>query len=283
MTVFGILGAVIVFLGAASLGYVFFDVLERRASELSRRGEATGAAALSAAAVASSPRRLFRKQLFLAAALFLLGLIAVNIVLGLLLAPLGYLLPLISLRKAAEKRMARITEQLVEALQLMGSGLKSGLNLTQAIELLVHDFPPPISEEFNQVLAETRLGVGITEALSNMASRLRIPVVNILATGVAVTSRCGGDLSEIFQHIAETIRARALIEKKVDAVTSLGRTQALVLSCMPVALAVVLYFIDPQHVLLLFQSSFGLAALAGAIGLIVVANLWMRRLTRVEV
>jgi tight adherence protein B len=281
--VFGILEAVIVFLGAASLGYVFFDVLERRALELSRRGEAAGAAVLSAAAVAYSPRRLFRKQLFMAAVLFLLGVLAVNIILGLLLAPLGYLLPLISLKRAAERRTVRITEQLVEALQLMGSGLKSGLNLTQAIELLINDFPPPISEEFNQVLAETRLGVGITDALNNMAGRLRIPVINILATGVAVTSRCGGDLSEIFQHIAETIRARASIERKVDAVTSLGRTQALVLSCMPVALAVVLYFIDPEHVLMLFQSPFGIASLAGAIGLIFVANVWMRRLTRVEV
>ena len=280
---FGILAAVIVFLGAASLGYVFFDQLERRASELSRRGQATGAAALSAAAVVSSPRRLFRKQLLLAAALFFLGILAVNIVLGLLLAPLGYLLPLVSLKRAAEKRKVRITEQLVEALQLMGSGLKSGLNLTQAIELLVHDFPPPISEEFNQVLAETRLGVGISDALINMAGRLRIPVINILATGVSVTSRCGGDLSQIFQHIAETIRARAAIEKKVEAVTALGRTQALVLSLMPIALAVVLYFIDAQHVLILFQTTFGLAALGGAVGLIFAANLWMRRMTKVEV
>lgn len=278
-----IITCLILFLGAASVAYVLFERLLGAWRRFADSAKKSSGKALAAAALSSSPAGFFRFRLVLGTLFFIVGLLAVNFILGVLLASLAYRLPLVWVRRLEEKRLSRITSQLVEAMEMMGSALKSGLNLAQAFGLLVKEFPPPLADEFEQVLAENRLGVEITEALNNMAKRLRLPVVNILATGVSVSYRYGGDLSEIFQHIAETIRARALIEGKIEAVTSLGRFQGAVLSAMPFVLAVVLYFIDPDHIKMLFEYTFGLAAVAAVILLVLAANLWMNRLIRIDV
>lgn len=247
------------------------DLGERRAKEQ-----------LKTASLDLRPTQFFLLRLCLAGGMFVLGLMLINWGLALLLCWFGYAIPGVWLRRVKERRLKRLTEQLVDGLELMGNGLKSGLTLAQAIELLVSELPPPLSEEFQQVLAEVRLGLDIEQALKNMAARLELAVVTILATGVSVTQRCGGDLTQIFENIAETIRARAEIEGKIQAVSSLGRFQGMILSIMPFALLLVLYFIDREHVESLFEYKFGLLALGVVVSLVIAANFWMSRLLKID-
>ena len=180
-------------------------------------------------------------------------------------------------------RVKKIEQQLVDGLELLGNSLKSGLTLQQSVELLVREFPKPISQEFSLLLAETRLGVDFIDGLHKMASRLDSTIVAILASGVAITKRCGGDLTQIFQNIAQTIREQAKIEGKLDAVTAQGRFQGQILGAMPFALVGILYFVDRQHVRTLFGYQLGLIAFGAVVVMVMLAQAWIVRLMKLDV
>ena len=155
--------------------------------------------------------------------------------------------------------------------------------MQQACELLVKEFPNPISKEFSIVLAENRVGVDFIDALENMATRMNSMIVQILASGVAITKQCGGDLGQIFGNLAETIREQARIEGKLKAVTSQGRFQGLILGLMPFALLIALYFVDVQHVRTLFGHQVGIYAFAGVVAMVIIAQVWIRKLMDIDV
>jgi tight adherence protein B len=245
--------------------------------------ELTGAQTLGELYVNISPELFFYVRTLIVALFFICGLMAINVMLGFFLAAIGFFLPSFILKRMREKRVKQLETQLVEGLELMGNALKSGLTLQQAMELLVKEFPAPVSQEFNRVLAENRLGVELTEALQNMSIRLESTIVAILVSGVGITKRCGGDLTQIFSNIAQTIREQATIEGKLDAVTAQGRFQGLILSIMPFALIVVLYFVDRSHVETLFGYQMGIYAVAAVFGMVMMAQAWINKILKIDV
>ncbi len=230
-----------------------------------------------------SPELFFFLRIVVAGMWFLIGSALLNVLLGIILATVGYIVPKIVLNNLKKQRVIKVEQQLVEGLELLGSSLKSGLTLQQATELLVKEFPAPVSQEFAVVISETRLGIDFNDALTNMAERLNSNVVRVLAAGVAITKRCGGDLTVIFQNIAQTIRDQANIEGKLDAVTAQGRFQGLVLGLMPFALIILLYFVDRSHVETLFGYQLGLWAIGLVIIMVGMAQLWIRKLMDIDI
>lgn len=273
----------VMFLAALFLTYELTDIVRERLRIFWSRALQREARAINELHLAVTPQRMLLLRLGLVGGGFVLGFLALNSALGLLLAGFGYLLPQAQFGRMRLRRRMRFTEQLVDGLELMGSSLKSGLTLVQAMELLVREFPAPISQEFEQVIADTRLGVEVGEALNRMAARLKLTVVDILASGVAITARCGGDLTQLFETIAETIRARATIEGKLNAVTAQGRIQGLVLGLMPFVLLFVLFFVDRPHVTILFEYTLGLMAVGLVVIMVLVAQLWIRKMVRIDV
>lgn len=211
------------------------------------------------------------------------GIVLGGVVVGVVFGGIGYGIPAVYLAKLRRERVHTIELQLVEGLELLGNSLRSGLTLPQATELLVREFPAPISQEFALVLSESRLGVDFTDALENMAKRLDSTIVGILASGVSITKRCGGDLTQIFGNIAQAIRERAVIEGKLNAVTAQGRFQGLILGMMPFALVVILYFIDRDHVVTLFSYTLGIWAFTAVCIMVILAQLWIRKLMDIDV
>lgn len=243
--------------------------------------ESEGAARSVGTAADEARMKLIRNALTVV--VFLLFSLSGSVAIAAIAAGISFIVPMAVMRNNREKRTRRVETQLVEALELLGSSIKSGLTLPQASALVVQEFPPPISEEFNVVLAETRLGVDFVDALSNMAGRLRSNIVQILASGVAVTKRSGGDMTQIFQNIAQVIRDQASIEGKLSAVTAQGRFQGLILGLMPFALMIVLYFVDPSHIEVLFGYKFGLVAVGAVVGMVILAQVWIRKLLDIDV
>lgn len=268
---------------ATLVAFLFFDEIMDFFGEVREQQVATGYTALSDVYLSMSPQTFLTLKLLLAGCGFLLGFLAVNVIAGALIGAFAFVLPGIMLRKAKNKRVRQVETQLVEGLELLGNSLKSGLTLPQACELLVKEFPPPISQEFQLVLAESRLGVDFNDALTNMANRLNSTIVGILSTGVAITRRCGGDLTVIFQNIATTIREQANIEGKLNAVTAQGRFQGLILSIMPFALIIVLWFIDRAHVETLFGYTIGIWAVGAVVLMVFLAQLWISQLLKLDV
>jgi len=275
-----------------SLGFsvtaVFFvfslvNAFGESSAEFKQQHVAAGDSSLAELYINLSPELFFFVRVSCFVALFLIGFFIEGVVLGCFMGSVGFIIPTLLLGNLRAKRVKKIELQLIEGLELLGNSLKSGLTLPQATELLVKEFPPPISQEFALVMAETRLGVDFTDALENMAMRLKSTIVYILATGVAITKRCGGDLSVIFSNIAQTIRERATIEGKLEAVTAQGRFQGLVLGLMPFALVVILYFIDREHVTILFTYKLGIWAFTGVVIMVIMAQLWIRKLMQIDV
>jgi tight adherence protein B len=273
----------VIFTSVGAASFFFVDTIQGIGDRMVLRGSQSAKIELERIEQEATARTFYLKRAISSFAVLCLGTYAINIAFGLVLSWIVYMIPGVLLKRKIEARERLISEQFVGGLEMLRNALKSGLTLQQAIELLVRESPAPLSTEFSRVIGDTRLGVEIRAAIENMSARLKLPVFTIFSTGVAVTIRYGGDLGEVFQHIAETIRSRASIEGKIDAVTSLGRYQALVLSGMPFVLLVMLYFIDRQHVELLFTTKIGLFAVGGMVTLVVIANAWIARLMKVDV
>ena len=267
-----------------SAAYVFYVIsMVLSVKDFSSEGGKYSSLSLVDDMACISRENLLILRIVVVAIFFLIGFFLQGIILGFVFAVAGSFLPTMLLKMARKRRVSKFEEQLVSALELVSNGLKSGLTLQQSVELLVKELPAPISEEFGRVLNEVRLGVEFTQALANLADRLNSNITHILAAGVAVTKQCGGDLTVIFQNIANTIREQANIEGKLEAVTAQGRFQGAVLGCMPFALLILLYFIDREHVETLFGYQVGIWAVSGVVVMVILAQVWISRLLDIDV
>ncbi|MCB0346407.1 MAG: type II secretion system F family protein [Bdellovibrionales bacterium] len=283
MDTYGILILALIFVAALFVAYSFMDKLESAASDVREQQTAMGSSTLQDLYINLPPDVFVFLRFLVTGLLFLFGTSLINVFLGIFLGAIGWVVPMVILNNMRRKRIETIETQLIEALGLMGNALKSGLTLRQAIELLVKEFPPPITQEFNRVLAEERLGVDLTEAITNMSNRLDSIIVSILASGITIVKRCGGDLTEIFQNIASTIREQATIQGKLDAVTAQGRFQGMILGIMPFALMVILWFVDRNHIETLFGYQIGIWSVALVVGMVLMAQVWIRKLLDIDV
>lgn len=274
-----------IFIGATVAYLVFFFLTEYGAAAKEARSQAVAAddSSLAELYINISPSTFFFLRIILTAIAFFAVAPIAGLFGGLAVGAGAFFLPALQLSRMRAKRTRKVETQLVDALELLGNSLKSGLTIQQAVELVVKEFPPPIRQEFALVLSETRLGVEFTDALKNMGERLRSNIVQVLATGVTVTKRCGGDLTVIFNNIAATIRELATIEGKLNAVTAQGRFQGLILGMMPFALIILLYFVDRSHVETLFGYSLGRWAVGAVVMMVIMAQLWIRKLLAIDV
>jgi tight adherence protein B len=230
-----------------------------------------------------SPERVFQISLLAAGSAFLIGLIAINMIAGGLFAVAAFFAPRMVFTIARDKRRANFEMQLIDGLALLANSLRAGMTLPQAMELLVREMKPPITQEFGRVLQETRLGTDFDDAMLNMARRLGSRDLDMLVNAIAITRRSGGNMGEIFAKIADIIRERARIEGKVRALSATGNLQALVMSSLPFGMMLALYFIEPILVQLLFSTTIGLISLGIVVGLVIVAFIWIRKIMNIDV
>ncbi len=229
------------------------------------------------------PERVFQIALLAGGAIFLLVSVVINMIAGALFGAAAFFAPRMYFNIQRDQRRATINLQLVDGLGLMANSLRAGLTLPQAMELLVREMKPPITQEFGRVLQEYRVGTDFDEALLHMARRVESRDLDILVNAVMVTRRSGGNVGEIFQAIAQTIRERIRIEGKVKALSATGNMQALVMSSMPFAIMVALWFMQPEYVKLLFSTTAGLFAVALVTVMVVAAFFWIRWIMDIDI
>jgi tight adherence protein B len=177
-----------------------------------------------------------------------------SVMVGLVLAVPFYFIPDKVLSILYNMRLAKFNDQLVDGLITLSNGLRSGLNFTQSLGVMVEESLPPLNQEFNLVLQEIKLGVEIEKALDSLSRRVPDDDLKILVTAINIARGVGGNLAEIFDNIATVIRERKRIEGKIKAVTSQGKLQAIVMASMPVVIAVVLHLMDPATLRYLYTT-----------------------------
>ncbi len=195
----------------------------------------------------------------------------------------GIFFPRMYLKKKWNDRLKEIDEQVEEAMVYMSNSFKANPSLPEAIQDVCNSMGPPLSQEFGVMLKEYRLGTPLDESLVNM--RKRIPSRNLgLAISALVIGRTvGGNISEILEEIAGTIRESYRLERVIDSQTAQGRMQAWVMGLMPGVVLTVFYFLDPDLITPLFETLIGYLVLAAAAIMNIVGVLMILKIMQIDV
>lgn len=197
--------------------------------------------------------------------------------------PMGWTLPRKIVNLMWRRRVRQFDEQMLDALTFLSNSLKSGLSLVQAIDMIVQELPNPVSQEWALVMNQQKLGVRIDEALSNLERRIGTEDTQIVITSITILRESGGNLAEVFDTIAYTIRERRKVEGKVEAMVSQGVMQGIVIVAMPIVLAGILYAIDPYLIGRLWTTFIGWIMLIFMF-LLQFAGAWMiKKIVTIEV
>jgi tight adherence protein B len=213
------------------------------------------------------------KRLFLINLAFMLlvgvaaGIASRSWVVAVVMAGIAGAVPRIVLAKLRQRRFDKLEQQLPDALLLLAGGLKAGMGLSQTIAQLVREAQAPVSQEFDLVLREQRLGVGLDEALEGLQQRAPLQSVTLSVSAMRIASETGGQLAETLERASSTLRQKLAMEAKIRALTSQGKLQAWVVGALPILLIVVLNKMEPAAMELMFTTRAGWATLA-CIGLL---------------
>ena len=168
-----------------------------------------------------------------------------NPILLLVGAVVGFILPRWYVKRRQGKRLNQFNKQLPDTITLIANALRAGSSFLQAIELVVREARPPISTEFARVIREVNLGLPFEEALENLVRRVRSDDLELMVTAISIQYTVGGNLAEILDSIAYTIRERVRIKGEIRTLTAQQRLSGYVVAFLPIGLAGFLFVIAP--------------------------------------
>lgn len=215
--------------------------------------------------------------------LILLPNFIAGVIFGLMAAAAGWKLPKPIINFMYRRRINTFNIQMVDGLNLMANGLKSGLSVVQSLGVVADQMPKPMSEEFNLVLSQNKVGVPVEEAFSNLAKRVPCEDVDMFVTSVNILKETGGNLSETFETIVYTIRERLKVENKISAMTMQGFVQGMTLLAVAPALGVYFTVSEPGFMDPVFSNPLGWILMVMIIGLEVIAYYAITRAIKVDV
>lgn len=211
-----------------------------------------------------------------------LGLVR-GLILGAIMAVLVLFAPGFVLRIMKQRRLERFNEQLVDALSTMSNALRAGFSIIQAFESVVKEGRNPIAQEFGMFLQQIRVGVKFEDALQDMDKRVGSEDLTLMLLSIETARRTGGNLTEVFDKIASTIRERMRIKGRIRSLTAQGRLQGIVVGAMPFLLLGVLVMLDPQMTLGFFTQLSGIIALLAVIAMVAIGGLIIRKIVNIDV
>lgn len=192
-------------------------------------------------------------------------------------------LPVAFLSFRRSKRMRAFEEMFPEALDLLSRALRAGHAFQSAMGMVADGLKEPVGPEFKKTFDQQNFGLPLRDALVQMSERVPILDVRFFVTAVLIQRDTGGNLSEILDNLAHVVRERFKIKRQVRVHTAHGRFTAVVLLSLPPALALVLRYINPEHMAVLFTNKMGQTMLIAVLIMQVVGFLWIRKVIRIEV
>ncbi len=205
-------------------------------------------------------------------------------------AAVGFFLPRIWLGRRRASRLNAFNKQLPDTITLIANALRAGSSFLQAIEMVVRESTPPVTVEFGRVIREVNLGLAFDVALENMVRRVRSDDLELLATAITIQHQVGGNLAEILDSIAFTIRERVRIKGEIRTLTAQQRMSGYVVAGMPLVLMGILFVIAPGFTKPMFENPPGLLGLPAGIVVLCIGGFFMligfiliRRIVAIEV
>ena len=202
---------------------------------------------------------------------------------GVVGAFLGYMLPRFYVGRRIGGRLGGFNKQLPDTITLLSNSLRAGSSFLQSIELVSRETPPPMGEEMGRVVREVNLGLGMEEALSNLVRRIRSDDLDLMVTAIGVQQQVGGNLAEILDTIAFTIRERVRIKGEINTLTAQGRMSGYLVAFLPIGIAVTLNFINPSFMQPLFTQLLGQILLGVGGVMMVIGFIAIQKIVNIKV
>ncbi len=206
-----------------------------------------------------------------------------NLLLALAVGAVGAFGPTMALRIALKRRSEKLREQLPDVLTIMASSLRAGHSFLQSLDTVAKEISQPAASEFQRVVAEIRLGRGAEDTMESMADRVGSSDFKWAVLAVNIQREVGGNLAEILDNVADTLRERATIRRQIRVLTSEGRLSAWVLGLLPVGIALYMFAVNPEYIELLYTTTIGIVMLIVAFCLLAVGVFWMRKIVDIDV
>ncbi len=186
-------------------------------------------------------------------------------------------------KRLRNKRRKMLIRQLPDTLDSLVGGLRSGLSLTQALGLLSEQLPKPSNQEFTLVVRKLRMGVGLDEVLEELEGRIGSNEYTMFTTSMRIAREVGGNLTESLERLADTMRKKLTMEDKIDALTSQGKLQGLIVGCLPLFLMWVLTEMEPEAMAPLYNTWLGYGVLTVIFLLELVGFVLISKIVKIDV
>lgn len=211
------------------------------------------------------------------------GLLFRSIFSGVGFAIIAYLVPAMMLQRSIYNRRLKFEKQLVDVLVLVKGAVRAGYSFLQALDVVVQEMRAPASEEFRRVRREVGLGLPLSQALTNLHARMENDDLYLVVTAVNINSQVGGNLTTMLEAVTNTIRERVRLFSEIRALTSQQRYSSYLLTVLPFIVAAVLFILNPDYIGRLFQPGIYICIPIGAVILVLIGNIVIRLISRIDV
>jgi tight adherence protein B len=196
---------------------------------------------------------------------------------------LGYVLPILWLRRRRSRRNYDFNDQLAETLSLTAASMRGGFSLVQSLANVSKDSQEPTKGELRRVGQEIQLGLSLTQALDNLVVRMESEDLDLVVTAIKIHARVGGNLTTILDNISTTVRERAKLRREVRVITSMQRISSYIIGFLPIGLALIIFTINPQYMMKLFQPGLTLCIPIGAVFFWLVGFMVIRKIVDIKI
>ena len=211
-----------------------------------------------------------------------LGTLLVNLFIGIVLALATPFAAKLFLVLKTEKRRSRFETQLTDTIQMLIGGLRVGHSIMRSLEAAAREAQSPTSEELGRIVNEVRIGKDPRQALDDCAARMDSEDFRWIGQAMQINREVGGDLAEVLEQVAGTIRERSEIKGHVRALSAEGKMSALILMAMPVAVGIFMSAINPGYMKTFVTLPVGIAMLIASVVLFIIGGFWMSRTVKIK-
>jgi len=206
-----------------------------------------------------------------------------NAVAALLAALAGLVFPYLYVKRLKKRRIRRFEEQFPEAIDLLGRSIRAGHAFPTGLKVVAEESPDPLGTEFRQIFEEQKFGLPLEESLLGLADRIDLVDVRIFVTAILIQREVGGNLAEILDKIAHTVRERFSLQRQIRVYTAQGRLTGYILAALPILLGMAITALNPEYMAILFEEPIGKALIALAAVLQFMGFLIIRRIIDIEI
>jgi len=215
--------------------------------------------------------------------LLLSWLVSGNPIVGIIIAFFAALIPPALLERRRAKRLKDFEAMLPDTLSLLSGTLRAGFSFIQGMEAVANETAEPMRRELQRAFTEAKLGVPVDEALEDVATRMQSEDLRWAVLAIKIQREVGGNLAELLDTVSSTMIERERLRAEIKALTAEGRISAIILGAFPFGMAAILYVVNADYIMTLFESMWGIISLLASMAWAGVGFLWLKKMMAIEV